>query len=163
MVRFIFDSLGSSHRDIFLKIDVGLTSDGLSIADFYFIPDFMEFESSIEDEIEWKKECFKNYLEHLIGLINLNHSRTYLVFDLSDEGVSAIKLEKFIRSKVICYKTSIVYSNKYAGWGISYKMQQSEFIDSEWTQNGDSNWEITKDSLLVGIKWSIDNLGCKTK
>lgn len=159
MIRFIFDSFGNSHRDIFLKIDVGLLPNEPNIADFYFIPDFLAFKSPIEDEVEWKKACFKRYLEHLIDLIHLNLDKTYLAFDLSDQSVSAIKLEKSIRSKSIFYKTSIVYSAKYHGWEMSYKMQQSEFIDSNWTQSGNQSWEITKDGLIKGIKWSIENLG----
>jgi hypothetical protein len=162
MIRFIFDSFGDSHHDIFLKIDVGLTYDGVYITDFYFIPEFMEFESSIDDKVEWKKEYFKAYLEHLIDLINLNLDNTYLMFDLSNQYISAIKLEKFIRSKTICYKTSMVYSDNYYGWGVNYKMQQSEFIDSDWKKSDNQNWEITKDSVLKGIKWSIENLACKT-
>ncbi|RFS14648.1 hypothetical protein [Emticicia sp. C21] len=159
MVRFIFDSFGNSHQDTFLKIDVGIGTNAPWIADFYFIPDFLEFESTIEDEIEWKKECFKAYLEHLINLVNLNLDKTYLVFDLSDEYVSAIKLEKFIKSKSTLYRVSIVYSHKHYGWGMSYKIQQPEFIDSDWKQSDNQSWDISKNGLLKGIEWSIENLG----
>ncbi len=161
MIRFIFDSFGNSHQDIFLKVNAGIIPDELSIADFYFIPEFLEYESAIEDGVEWKKACFKRYLEHLIDLINLNLDKTHLVFDLSDQYISAIRLEKFNRGKIIFYKTAIVYSVKYHGWGINYKFQQSEFIETDWTQDGNHNWEITQDNLLKGLKWSIENLGCK--
>ncbi|WP_460472395.1 hypothetical protein [Emticicia fontis] len=140
-----------------MKIDAWLGPSPY-IADFYFIPDFLEFESVIQDEIEWKKACFKVYLEHLIALVNLNLDNTYLIFDLSDQYISAIRLEKFVRNKVNSYKTSIVYSDKYYGWGINYKMQQSEFLDCDWKQSENQSWEITKDSVLKGIKWSIENL-----
>lgn len=163
MIRFIFDSAGHSHNDIFLKIDAGLIPNSPHIADFYFIPDFLEFESSIKDDVEWKKECFKRYLGYLIDLINLNLDKTYLIYDLSDQYVSAIKLGKFIRNKAILYKTSIVYSSKHYGWNMNYKFQQSEFIDSDWVTNDNQSWEVSKDGLLMGIEWSIENLGYKRK
>ncbi|RYU97166.1 hypothetical protein [Emticicia agri] len=162
MIRFIFDSFGSSHQDIFVKIDAGIATNEPYIADFYFVPDFLEFESAIQDEIEWKKACFRKFLEYLIDQISLNLDKTYLIFDLSDQYIGAIKIEKFTRNKTVCYKTSAVYSDKYYGWNMNYKIQQSEFMDSDWRQNSTIIWEITKDNLLKGIKWSIENLSIKT-
>lgn len=161
MIRFIFDSIGNSHRDIFLKIDVGISGNQCHISDFYYIPEFLNFESSNEDDIEWKKECFESFLNHLVGLINLGLETTYLVFDLQDQGTSAIKLERYTKNKFFFYKTSIVHSHKNSGWNMTYKMKQDEFIDYDWNNIDKHSWEITKDGLLKGLNWSIESLKCK--
>lgn len=161
MIRFIFDSFGDSHNDIFIKFDVGISGNKLQVADFYFIPDFLNFESNIENTVEWKEKCFETFLEHLIGLINQNLDKTYLIFGLFDQGVSAIKLEKFIKNKVLWYKTSIVHSHKNYGWSMSHKIEQDEFIHFDWNEIDKNYWEITKDGIIKGLQWSIEYLRCK--
>lgn len=158
MVRFIFDAYGNSHQDVFLKIDVSVGNNNLQIVDFYFIPDFLNFESQTTNIIDWKKECFKEFLNFWIKTINLNLDKTYLVFGLFDQGVSAIKLEKSIKNKVIFYKITIVHSHKNYGWSMNNKMNQNEFIDFEWDNIDENYWEFTKEEIIKGLYLSIDYL-----
>ena len=143
MVRLFVDKLGTGHNDMFLKIE-----DKLSIADSYYLPDFLELEDEVDITISLLCSHLIDYWISLIKQIEKNKP-LFLPFALSDqcvEGILVTNLKKGIQLKK-------VFSQNIQG----YSINKSILKDFDYTT---LNFEESSqtESLVSHLSFLIDFL-----
>jgi hypothetical protein len=161
MIRIIVDKLGSGHHDLFLKIDT--IPDYSKTADSYYLFDFLEISDSEFEKLNLKEDEILKYgtvelLKYWIDRIKHieKGQRTFIPFDLWDEYIGGLLLEK----TKLGFKTKIVYSDKIHGYGVSKSNLDNQIADNNvnFIEEGQAEWLIGEEALFNGLYWSIKEL-----
>jgi len=158
MLRLFIDRGGDGHRDLFLKIDV--MNSHLEVADSYFLYDFLELEETDLrhiDEDYHLPYAVTLLINYWIGRIQAleKGQRTFLLFDMSDQYIGGLMLEKVKRG----YFTKLVYCRELQGGMIRSKLDAqilksgAVFLSSEKRE-----WLIGEEALSDGLNWSLNEL-----
>ncbi len=143
MVRLFVDKLGTGHNDMFLKIE-----DKLSIADSYYLPDFLE----LEDEVDITTSLLCSHLiDYWISLIHQieKDEPVFLPFDISDQYIGGILVTKLKK----CIQLKKVFSQNIQG----YSVNKSILKDFDYTTL-DFEESSQTESLVNHISFLIDFL-----
>lgn len=159
MIRVFIDKLGNGHTDIFIKIE-GLV-DRLEIADSYFLADFLELK-----EVDFKKVDQDKLINLKVSeLLKLWKSKVeqierneieFLLFDLSDQGISGLLME----GKKHGINLKVVYSTELQGYNINKSLLNDKVKNNTviFKDKDDNQWIKSKESILKGIEWSLNEL-----
>ncbi|MEZ0486178.1 hypothetical protein [Fibrella aquatica] len=160
MLRLFVDKGGDGHDDLFLKIDVMISH--LKVADSYFLYDFLELnEANLQhiDADRHRSYAVTLLLDYWIDRIHKleKGQQTFLLFDLSDQYIGGLMLEKVKRG----YIMKDVYTTDLQGWGVSKstldeQISQSEAVFLEGSEKRE--WLIGEEALFNGLTWSLDQL-----
>jgi hypothetical protein len=161
MIRVIIDKLGSGHHDLFLKIDA--TPDYSVTADSYYLFDFLEISDSEFEKLNLKEGEMLKYgtvelLKYWIDRIKHieKGQQTFIPFDLSDEYIGGLLLEK----TKLGFKTKRVTSDKIHGYGVGKSNLDKQIADNNvnFIGEGQAEWLIGEEALFNGLDWSIKEL-----
>lgn len=148
MIRVLFDEIGDSHKDIFLKIDAMPTF--LQVADTYFLGDFINI------EYETKKEIVLGYLDYFKKKIHeLKDENTFIAFDLSDQYVGGLFIAQ--RKKGLI-KVEYGWTKDIGGCELSQESISNKVKENRKDFKIISDWLLSKDSVVEGLNWSIEKI-----
>jgi hypothetical protein len=149
-MRLIIDKLGSGHHDIFLKIDV--LPEIVKVADSYYLGDFFGLDT---EYLSAKVKALINYWETRIKSID-KEGKVFLPFELCDEYVGGVVV---CRNK-IGFILEYAYTQQLHGYAIGrYNLDEKLSKDDVVFEVEGVEHLISKDLLLNGFKWSLEELG----
>ncbi|NID09462.1 hypothetical protein [Fibrivirga algicola] len=158
MLRVFIDREGGGHRDLFLKIDVMISH--LAVADSYYLYDFLELtETDLQNIDEDRQLSFAvtSLIEYWIVRIQAleKGQRTFLVFDLSDQYIGGVSLEKVKRG----YNMKVVYATELQG-GITKSKLDACIVQTGavFRPSDEREWLIGEEALFNGLNWSLNEL-----
>jgi len=161
MIRIIIDRLGSGSKDMFLKIDA--VPNYSKNADSYYLFDFLEIKDDRFTKLNLKDaqvlkyvaiELLKYWKERISNI--KKEKQTFLPFDISDEYVGGLLLEK---SK-LGFIVKIVFTDQIHGYGINKSNIERQLIDKniEFIFDGEKSWLIGEEAIINGLDWSLNEL-----
>jgi hypothetical protein len=153
MLNINYIDNGQHHKDLVLRIDELPTYH--SIADTYYLSDFMESKAELPFN-----SVVKEFLEYWKTRIeDIKHNAVFIPFDLSDEYVGGI----VIKPNEVGYTVNPCHSKELNGWGTNIDTISKLDIGKEglFIYDDKNEFLTTKESLLQGINRSIDKLAGK--
>jgi hypothetical protein len=148
MIRILFDEIGDSHSDIFLKIDA--MPSYIHVADSYFLGDFLT------NEFETKEELILGYLDYFTKqILGLNEEQVFIAFDLSDQYVGGLFMAK---GKKGLLKVEYGWNKEIAGCGVSQESIETQVKENRKDFTIDRDWLLSKDAVIDGLNWSIEKI-----
>lgn len=161
MLRLLIDKLGSGHHDLFLKIDV--RPDHVFIADSYFLSDFLELHENELSNLSDEEGAYSKYeatqlITYWIDRIKAieKGQETFIIFDLSDQYIGGLLVEKVKRGFTLKY----VYSSQIQGPSVNkeYLNQAISTNNIEFKKGLETEWLIGEEALFSGLSWSLNEL-----
>lgn len=155
MIRFLLD---------FQTTDIIIITDNLiEKADFYYVADFLEIEKNEKAEYELSvKDIFRDLLSYWKSLVEDDSSELFLIYDLSDQYISAFHLEKFDFKGRHYLKITKEYTQDLSGWAVTKNTSFSELKSKRWEVDNIFSMQISREIVLRGINWSLENLRINT-
>lgn len=148
MTRILFDEIGDSHSNIFLKVEA--MPSFLQIADSHFLEDFLT------KEFEIKEEVILGYLDYFKKqVMALKEEQTFIVFDLSDQYVGGLFIAKGKKGLI---KVEYGWNKEIAGWGVGQESIENQVKENRKNFTIDRNWLLSKDAVIDGLNWSIEKI-----
>ncbi len=148
MIRILFDEIGDSHLDIFLKVDA--MPSFLQIADTYFLSDFLN------KKLETKEEIVLGYLEYFEKQVKgLNDNQTFIAFDLSDQYVGGLIITKAKKGLI---KVEYGCIEGITGWKVRQKSIVNLINKNRKDFRVDREWLLSKSAVIEGLTWSIEKI-----
>ena len=148
MIRILFDEIGESYSDIFLKVDA--KPSFLQVADTYFLEDFLN------GKFDTKEELVLGYLDYFKKkILEFNNENTFIAFDLSDQYVGGLILAKEKKGLI---KVEYGWNKKIEGWGVSQTSLAKQVKEKRGDFKIDRDWLLSKDALIEGLNWSIEKI-----
>jgi hypothetical protein len=148
MIRILFDEIGDSHSDIFLKVDA--MPSFFQVADTYFLRDFLN------KGFETKEQVVLGYLDYFKKkILGLNDEKTFIPFDISDQYVGGLFIAKGNKGLI---KVEYAWTEEITGWGVSQESITNQLKEKIKEFKIDRDWLISKDSVIEGLNWSIEKI-----
>ncbi|MDY8137270.1 hypothetical protein [Aquimarina sp. 2201CG5-10] len=148
MIRILFDEIGSSNNDIFLKVDA--MPSFLQVADTYYLGDFLI------KEFETKKELVLGYLDYFKEKIQgLNDKQAFIAFDLSDQYVGGLFISKVKKGLI---KVEYGWTKEIAGWEVGQESISNQVKENRKDFKINRAWLLSKDAVIEGLNWSIEKI-----
>ncbi|RFS16257.1 hypothetical protein [Emticicia sp. C21] len=155
MIRFLLDF---QTTDILV-----ITEKSVEKVDFYYIADFLKIERNSENNYRLSvKEIFHELLKHWKSVVMSDSSEIFIVYDLSDQYISAFCIEKFNFKGRMYTKITKTHTQQICGCNITTDMTNEDLQKIEWEK--DENFLLQYDikNIIKGIDWSIENLKINT-
>ncbi|MES2765518.1 MAG: hypothetical protein V4642_06615 [Bacteroidota bacterium] len=155
MIRFIFDKLGKGHSDLFIKIDN--FPQKLFIADSYYLYDFLQVDFKNLKEESQPQETVIEFINFWIERVQNteNGQQIFLPFDLSDQYIGGLVLEKTKKA----FKIKKVFTEEIHGYQVSKSNLDQLIIDRKVNfKTEESDWLIDELQISAGLNWSINEL-----
>ncbi len=148
MIRVLFDQLGDSHSDLFIKLDA--MPSLLIVSDSFFLEDFLEI------VCETKQEVILEYIKYFKKSVDqLADKELFVPTDLSDEYIGGLIIKNRKKGLVEITKS---YNRNLYGWSITKSNIHSE-AERYWTSfQKERIFLFSKESIINGLDWSIMNL-----
>ena len=165
MVRLLLDDFSDGHQDLFLKIDTWPSVT--RIADSYFLPDFFKKnwdETRLPTEAEvtrFRRRTGITLLNYWIWLVEEAAVETYLPWDLADQGIGAMHLKKTrmgYAMKLVSTTDLMGCGELAEGFGARAHEPTVRWYSSKTPNDPEREWLFSKESLIVGFRWSIDRI-----
>lgn len=155
MIRFLLDF---QTTDIIV-----ITNDSIQKVNFYYVADFLEIEKNENGEYKLSiREIFGALLNHWKLLLSQDSNEVFLVYDLSDEYISAFHLENVDFQGREYVKITRRYTQELSGWSVSKSLSLPELKDKKWEIDNDFSVQGSRNTLLRSINWSLENLRINT-
>lgn len=155
MIRFLLDI---QTTDIII-----VTDNSIQKADFYYVADFLEIKKKENAEFELSvKDIFRDLLNHWKSLVEEDLSEPFLIYDLSDQYISAFHLEMFDFKGREYLKITKEYTQDLSGWTATKNTSLSELKSKKWEIDNDFSMQANREIILRGIRWSLENLRINT-
>ena len=155
MIRFLLDF---QTTDIII-----ITDNSIEKADFYYVADFLEIEKNEKAEYKLSvKEIFRDLLNYWKSLVEEDSNELFLIYDLSDQYISAFHLEKFDFKGRQYLKITKEYTQGLSGWAVTKNTSLSELKSKKWEVDNDYSLQVNRNIILRGIDWSLENLRINT-
>lgn len=147
-MRVLFDPLGNTHSDLFIKLDA--MPSILIVSDSYFLGDFLETES------ETKQEVIIEYIKYLKNSFKeLSNKELFVPTDLRDEYIGGLIIKNWKKGLVEITKC---HNENLFGWAVSKSSIHSE-TEKHWTSfQKEQTLHISKESIISGLDWSVKNI-----
>ncbi|MDB5239495.1 MAG: hypothetical protein JWP57_120 [Spirosoma sp.] len=155
MIRFLFDI---QTVDIIV-----IAGNLLEKVDFYNVADFLEIERN--ENAEYKKttrDIFIDLLNYWNLLLRQNSNEVFLIYDLSDQYISAFHLESFSFKGREFLKITKESTQDLPGSSVSKSISLLELKSKKWEIDNDFSMQATRNTILRGIDWSLENLRINT-
>lgn len=148
MIRILFDELGDSHSDLFIKIDS--TPAFIIIADSYYIGCILHksYNSKYEEVLGFINH-FKNVIEEI------DTSQVFIPVDLSDQYVGGFLLSKGKKESI---KLAYITTTQFAGYEYKNVSLNRLITEGELNYNVERDWIISLTSIKNGLNWSSDRI-----
>ena len=151
MIRFLLDF---QTTDIIV-----LTEKSVDRVDFYYIADFLKIEQNDENHYVLSvKEIFHELLKHWKSVVMSDSSEIFIVYDLSDQYISAFCIEKFNFKGRFYTKITKKYTQQINGCSITTDITNEDLQKLEWEKEENFLIQCDKKAIIRGINWSIENL-----
>lgn len=148
MIRILFDEVGDSHSDIFLKVDA--MPPFLQVADTYFLGNFLD------KEFETKKDVVIGYLDYFREqLQGLKDEQVFIVFDFSDQCVGGLFVTKEKKGVI---KVEYGWTKENTGLGVNQQSIANLLGDNKKEFKIDRDWLLSKEAVIEGLTWSIEKI-----
>lgn len=155
MIRFLLDC---QTTDIII-----ITTNSIQKTDFYYIADFLETKKNEHHEYELSvKDLFRDLLNYWQSLVEEDSDEFYLIYDLSDQYISAFHLEKRDFKGRPYLTITKEYTQDLAGWAVTKTTSLSELKSKTWEVDSGFSMQVDRDVILQGIRWSLENLRINT-
>jgi hypothetical protein len=155
MIRFLLDF---QTTDIII-----ITDNSIQKSDFYYVADFLEIKKNENAEYELSvKNVFRDLLNYWKSLVEEDSSELYLIYDLSDQYISAFHLEKFDFKGLHYLEVTKEYTQDLSGWAVTKNTSISELKSKRWEVDNNFSMQINREIILRGINWSLENLRINT-
>ncbi|GAB2538946.1 hypothetical protein [Spirosoma aerophilum] len=155
MIRFLFDF---QTTDIII-----ITDNSIQKSDFYYVADFLEIKNNENGEYELSvKDIFRDLLNYWKSLVEEDTSELFLIYDLSDQYISAFHLESFEFKGRQYMKITKAHTQDLSGWTVTKNTSLSELKSKKWEVAYNFSKPISREIILRGINWSLENLRINT-
>lgn len=155
MIRFLLDC---QTTDIII-----ITTNSIQKTDFYHIADFLEIKKKEQPEYEPSvKDLFRDLLNYWQSLVEEDPDEFYLIYDLSDEYISAFHFEKHDLKGRQYLTITRQYTQDLSGWAVTKDTSLSELKSKKWEVDSDFSMQVNREVILRGIRWSLENLRINT-
>lgn len=155
MIRFLLDF---QTTDIII-----ITDNSIQKSDFYYVADFLGIRKKVSAEYELSvKEIFRDLLNYWKSLVEEDSSELFLIYDLSDQYISAFHLEKFDFKGRHYLNITKEYTQELSGWTVTKNTSISELKSKRWEVDNNFSLRINREIILRGINWSLENLRINT-
>lgn len=155
MIRFLLDI---QTTDILV-----ITEKSVDRVDFYYIADFLKIERNNENQYVLSvKEIFHELLKHWKDVLMSDSPEIFIVYDLSDQYISAFCIEKFNFKGRMYSKITKKYTQQICGHSITLDMTNEDLQKLEWEREENFTLQYDIKNIIKGIDWSIENLKINT-
>lgn len=150
MIRFILDL---PSTDV-LVLGEKLTER----VDFYAIADFLQIALVDDEYVLSIREIFGELLAYYKTLIEQVDDDVFLIYDLSDQYIGALHLEKFQFKGRPYWRLTQKSTTDINGFGVSKTVSIAELKSKNWRTDPHFFQYSNPDLLMKGILWSQENL-----
>ncbi|MCX6216916.1 hypothetical protein [Spirosoma sp.] len=155
MIRFLLDF---QTTDIII-----ITDNSIQKADFSYVANFLEIKKNENTGYELSvKAIFRDLLNYWKALVEEDSSELFLIYDLSDQYISAFHLEKFKFKGRQYLKITKEYTQDLSGWTVTKNTSLSDLKSKNWEVDNDFSMQVNREIILRGIRWSLENLRINT-
>lgn len=148
MIRILYDEVGDSHMDLFVKVSSMPTF--LEVADSYFLADFLGDRQGTKDRI------VLDYIEYFIQKVQqLSDRETFIPFDLSDQYVGGFFMSKRKNGLIDVQYAFNTAMNGYAMHVDNADEQVKEFRADFQVKK---SWQLSLENVLKGLDWSLKRI-----
>jgi hypothetical protein len=155
MIRFLFDF---QTTDIIV-----LTDSSIQKVDFCCVADFLEIEKSEHGDYKLSiRDIFNDLLNYWKLLLSEDSNEVFLIYDLSDQYISAFHIEKFDFKGRAYLKITKEYTQELSGWSVTKSTSLAELKSKKWEIDGSFSMHDDRNRILRGIDWSLENLRINT-
>lgn len=155
MIRFLLDL---QTTDIII-----LTDNSIHKSDFYYVADFLETKKNENAEYELSvKDIFKDLLAYYKSLVEEDSSELFLIYDLSDQYISAFHFQKLDFKGWHYLKITKEYTQDLSGWAVTKNTSLLELKSKKWEVDSNFSMRTKREVILRGINWSLENLRINT-
>ncbi|GAB3792605.1 hypothetical protein GCM10028819_03100 [Spirosoma humi] len=155
MIRFLLDL---PTADIII-----IAGNSIQKVEIYFVADFLEIEKNENAEFKPSiKDIFEDLLNYWKSLVNEDPEEVFLIYDLSDQYISAFHLKKFDFKGRQYVRLTKEYTEDLSGWSVDKSTSLSELKSKRWEVDNDFAMQANQNTILRGIDWSLENLRINT-
>jgi hypothetical protein len=157
MLRFILDFHATNIIVIFDS-----SPPSVDYVDFYYVADFLKIKKNEEDSFPSIETIFNELLLYWKSLFTNNFDEVYLIYDLSDQYISAFHFEKYNFKGKMYFKVSKKYTQEISGYSINKDTTLQELKSKTWSIDEHFSHFFNLEFAVKGIDWSIENLKINT-
>lgn len=150
MIRFILDF----HSSDILVLGERLTER----VDFYYLADFLQITLVDDEYVLSMPEIFGELLAYYKTLIEQADDDVFLIYDLSDQYIAAIHLEKFKFKGRPYWRITQKSTTDLSGFSVTKTVSIAELKSKNWRTDPHFSQYSNPDLLMKGILWSLENL-----
>jgi hypothetical protein len=154
MIRFLLDI---QTYDIIV-----LTEKSVKTVGFYYVADFLKIEKDNNAYNLSIREIFEKLLKYWKGILEEDYDEIFLIYELSDEYVSAFCIEKFNFKGRMYKRVTKKYTLQLSGWVVTIDTTNEELRQVKWEQRESFQLQCSAKTIMKGMDWSIENLRLNT-
>lgn len=140
-----------------------ITDNSIQKVDFHYVADFLEIEKNENAEYKLSvKNIFIDLLYYWKSHLNADSSELFLLYDLSDQCISAFHLEKVDFKGRQYLKNTKSYTQDLYGWEVTKGTSLVELKSKKWEVDNDFSMQVNRKTILLGIDWSLEKLRINT-
>ena len=155
MIRFLLDF---QTTDIII-----ITDKSIQKVDFYYVADFLEIKKNENADYKLSiRDIFKDLLTYWKVLVEEGSSELFLIYDLSDQYISAFHLKMYDFKGRDYLKITKEFTQDLSGWAVTKSTSLSDLKSKKWEIDIDFSIQANRSIILRGLDWSLENLRINT-
>ena len=149
-MRIIFDEQGDGHNDLIIKMDN--QPPFITIADSYYLPDFMGIK---EGDLKKKEGVVIDYLNYIIQAFSEDQNEYFIPYGFYDEGIEGLHLSKHKMG----LRINLARTTKYTGYSLTKNLLNNLSIHSLGLSiDHSTEWIRPVNHLKQELQQSIDRI-----
>ncbi len=126
--------------------------------DFYAIADFLQIAFVDDEYVLSMQEIFGELLAYYKTLIEQADDDVFLIYDLSDQHIGALHLEKFRFKGRPYWQLTKKFTADIYNFSVNKTVSTAELKSRDWRTDPHFFQYSNPDLLMKGILWSQENL-----